>query len=145
MFYVFICSGERNCLWGHSCFPKKKHLNTSNCTGFSVIMCLYIFPLLPVPHSAPVQVCGAAGQLRDVSQGREKVPVWLVQRRGTVHPEAPLPSHQPLHHPLAGPVQQGREVHQPTHHRGQSATLCLSVQAAHAHTQRQLLCSNQLP
>lgn len=74
-------------------------------------------------RSAPVQVRGPAGQLRHVPEGGEEVPVRLVQRGGQVHLEAPLPSHQSLHHPLAQPVQQERQVHQPAHHRGQCRRL----------------------
>lgn len=72
-----------------------------------------------IAHSALVQVCSPAGQLRHVSKGREEIPVWLVQRWGKVYTEAPLSPHQPLHHPLAKPVQQECEVYQPTHHWGQ--------------------------
>lgn len=79
-----------------------------------------MFTVLPMSsHSALVQVCSPAGQLRHVSKGREEIPVWLVQWWGKVYTEAPLPPHQPLHNPLAEPVQQECEVYQPTHHWGQ--------------------------
>lgn len=93
-----------------------------------------------VYHSASVQVCSPAGQLRHVSEGREKVPVRLVQWRRKVYASAPLPSHQPLHHPLAEPVQQECQVHQPTHHWGQcpSSSVCASCLPTH------LMCNNQL-
>lgn len=70
-------------------------------------------------HSAPLQVRRPAGQLRHVSAGGEEVPVRLVRRRGPMHHEAALSPRVPLRQPLAGPVEQERQVHQPADHRGQ--------------------------